>query len=162
MEDQRRYKFTIANTVLKMAKKRAMVDAVLIVASLSNIFTQDMEDFDYSTTHTHTQYNKKPAKKEIKDNHKVFGALKSELIKNPEVSEGLVSMLSKDKNFENYLYKKLKFNSRLQNEAWKVFYDVKDKKGKYQTIIETIENLYESYIEEHADEAIAEATGDMA
>jgi hypothetical protein len=39
---------------------------------------------------------------------------------------------------------------------------VKDKKGKYQTIIETIENLYESYIEEHADEAIAEATGDMA
>jgi len=37
--------FTLANTVLKMAKKRAQVDAVLTVASLSEIFTQDLEDF---------------------------------------------------------------------------------------------------------------------
>lgn len=37
--------YTLANTVLKMAKKRAQVDAVLTVASLSEIFTQDMEDF---------------------------------------------------------------------------------------------------------------------
>jgi hypothetical protein len=33
-----------ANTILKMAKKRAQVDAVLTVASLSEIFTQDLED----------------------------------------------------------------------------------------------------------------------
>ncbi len=38
--------FTLANTVLKMAKKRAQVDAVLTVASLSEIFTQDLEDLD--------------------------------------------------------------------------------------------------------------------
>lgn len=37
--------YTLANTVLKMAKKRAQVDAVLTVASLSDIFTQDLEDF---------------------------------------------------------------------------------------------------------------------
>lgn len=43
-EDQKTYSFTMANTVLKMAKKRAMVDAVLIFACLSNIFTQDIED----------------------------------------------------------------------------------------------------------------------
>lgn len=36
--------FTLANTVLKMAKKRAQVDAVLTVASLSEVFTQDIED----------------------------------------------------------------------------------------------------------------------
>lgn len=36
--------YTLANTVLKMAKKRAQVDATLTVASLSEIFTQDMED----------------------------------------------------------------------------------------------------------------------
>jgi hypothetical protein len=36
--------FTLANTVLKMAKKRSQVDAVLTVASLSEIFTQDLED----------------------------------------------------------------------------------------------------------------------
>jgi hypothetical protein len=36
--------YTLANTVLKMAKKRAQVDATLTVASLSEIFTQDIED----------------------------------------------------------------------------------------------------------------------
>lgn len=36
--------FTLDNTVLKMAKKRALVDAALLVGSLSDIFTQDVED----------------------------------------------------------------------------------------------------------------------
>ncbi|EAX47539.1 hypothetical protein TcarDRAFT_1274 [Thermosinus carboxydivorans Nor1] len=39
--------YTLANTVLKMAKKRAQIDAVLTVASLSEIFTQDLEDMDF-------------------------------------------------------------------------------------------------------------------
>jgi hypothetical protein len=38
--------FTMDNTVLKMAKKRAFVDATLLVGSLSDIFTQDIEDMD--------------------------------------------------------------------------------------------------------------------
>ncbi|MBM3934744.1 MAG: hypothetical protein FJ319_10665 [SAR202 cluster bacterium] len=33
------------NTLLKMAKKRAMVDAALIAGRLSDLFTQDIEDF---------------------------------------------------------------------------------------------------------------------
>jgi hypothetical protein len=33
-----------ANTILKMAKKRAQIDATLTVGSLSEIFTQDVED----------------------------------------------------------------------------------------------------------------------
>lgn len=36
--------YILGNTCLKMAKKRAQVDAVLTVASLSDIFTQDLED----------------------------------------------------------------------------------------------------------------------
>ena len=36
--------FSQVNTILKMAKKRAMVDAALSVGRLSNIFTQDIED----------------------------------------------------------------------------------------------------------------------
>ena len=40
--------FSIDNTVLKMAKKRAMVDATLLIASLSQIFTQDTEDMEFS------------------------------------------------------------------------------------------------------------------
>ncbi len=35
-----------ANTILKMAKKRAMVDAVLTVANLSELFTQDFDDLE--------------------------------------------------------------------------------------------------------------------
>ena len=38
--------YTKDNTVLKMAKKRALVDAALLVASLSDVFTQDLEDMD--------------------------------------------------------------------------------------------------------------------
>lgn len=34
----------VANTILKMAEKRALIDAVLHVASLSAVFTQDIED----------------------------------------------------------------------------------------------------------------------
>ncbi|WLR44519.1 hypothetical protein LC087_19320 (plasmid) [Bacillus carboniphilus] len=36
--------YTLANTCLKMAKKRAQIDATLTLASLSEIFTQDIED----------------------------------------------------------------------------------------------------------------------
>ena len=35
-----------ANTILKMAKKRSQIDAVLTVASLSEIFTQDFDDLE--------------------------------------------------------------------------------------------------------------------
>lgn len=37
-------KYMLGNTCLKMAKKRAQVDATLTVSSLSDIFTQDAED----------------------------------------------------------------------------------------------------------------------
>ncbi|MBE5813437.1 MAG: hypothetical protein E7314_07345 [Clostridiales bacterium] len=36
--------YNYINTILKMAKKRAFVDAILQVASLSEMFTQDIED----------------------------------------------------------------------------------------------------------------------
>ncbi len=36
--------YSLVNTILKMAKKRAFIDAVLQVASLSEVFTQDLED----------------------------------------------------------------------------------------------------------------------
>lgn len=42
--------YTIANTVLKMARKRALVDAVLGCTMASHLFTQDTEDADRGTT----------------------------------------------------------------------------------------------------------------
>lgn len=47
--------YTMDNTVLKMAKKRALVDAALLVGSLSAIFTQDIEDIDLSGQQASTQ-----------------------------------------------------------------------------------------------------------
>lgn len=48
-----------ANTILKMAKKRAQIDATLTVAALSEIFTQDIEDMDLSGNPTENSYIQK-------------------------------------------------------------------------------------------------------
>ncbi len=47
--------YTMDNTVLKMAKKRALIDATLLVASLSDIFNQDLEDMDINGQPTEMQ-----------------------------------------------------------------------------------------------------------
>ena len=47
--------YDVDNTVLKMAKKRALVDAALMVGSLSDIFTQDLDDVDLSGEQVSTQ-----------------------------------------------------------------------------------------------------------
>lgn len=38
--------YAMANTILKMAEKRALVDAILSATSTSAMFTQDLEDFN--------------------------------------------------------------------------------------------------------------------
>jgi len=59
--------FNIDNTILKMAKKRSQVDASLTVASLSEIFTQDLEDTEVDDEDNHhrqdrqTSVNNSPA-----------------------------------------------------------------------------------------------------
>jgi len=71
-DDRRRQKYTnygpmnqvrtepydYANTVLKMAKKRALVDMVLTVTAASDIFTQDIEDMDIDAK-PHSEEGKK-------------------------------------------------------------------------------------------------------
>ena len=60
--------YSITNTLLKMAKKRAYVDATLSVASLSDIFTQDIEDPDLrikSGSATHQANQGKPAREQV-------------------------------------------------------------------------------------------------
>jgi len=51
--------YMLGNTCLKMAKKRAQVDATLTVAALSEIFTQDIEDMDLSGNPTEGSYTQK-------------------------------------------------------------------------------------------------------
>lgn len=50
--------YTVDNTVLKMAKKRALVDAALLVGSLSDLFTQDLEDMDLTGAKINGQQKK--------------------------------------------------------------------------------------------------------
>ncbi len=52
----------IANTVLKMAKKRALVDAVLTITAASDIFTQDIEDMPEEVRSTVQQDKHEEAK----------------------------------------------------------------------------------------------------
>jgi len=47
--------FTQVNTMLKVAKKRALVDASLSAGRLSDVFTQDIEDFDTSQSGEETE-----------------------------------------------------------------------------------------------------------
>ena len=86
--------FTIDNTILKMAKKRALVDAVLLVASLSEIFTQDIEDIDITTEKTTTEKTE-VTEKQLK---RLFA-----LQKNAGVTE---------EQIKDYLLKKFKIDSR--------------------------------------------------
>lgn len=48
--------YSIDNTILKMAKKRALVDAALLVGSLSDIFTQDLDDIDIEGNKSSANY----------------------------------------------------------------------------------------------------------
>lgn len=49
------------NTCLKMAKKRAHVDAVLTVTAASDIFTQDIDELAENGGHVETEHEEKPA-----------------------------------------------------------------------------------------------------
>ena len=70
--------YTLANTVLKMAKKRAQVDAALTVASLSEIFTQDIED---QMLEEIAQYSAKPETIPVKEVVKPIKSPKQEVPK---------------------------------------------------------------------------------
>jgi len=52
--------YTLDNTILKMAKKRALIDAVLLVASLSEIFTQDVEDMNFERGNYSNNHSSQP------------------------------------------------------------------------------------------------------
>lgn len=59
--------WNIANTILKMAKKRALVDAVLTSTAASDIFTQDVEDMQdiVNEENAPTKSDEKATKKQI-------------------------------------------------------------------------------------------------
>lgn len=65
--------FSITNTILKMAKKRAFVDAALSVASLSDVFTQDLEDLSEMMIIGSNSTHRENQGKDLKDQVLTFG-----------------------------------------------------------------------------------------
>lgn len=84
---------SLVNTILKMAKKRAFIDAVLQVASLSEVFTQDIEDMgDFIQQEQDATLTIEQAK-----NLKLsFGKYKG---------TALIELVHKDSNYCDWLYK---------------------------------------------------------
>jgi len=68
----------VYNTVLKMAKKRALVDAVKTVTGSSDLFTQDTEDFKEADEDNNTVHDAKPIKE---GKNKIEDELKSRVTK---------------------------------------------------------------------------------
>lgn len=57
----------VANTVLKMAKKRALVDATLTCTAASDVFNQDIEDMDEGLRQNVAQPDRAPMPQRISD-----------------------------------------------------------------------------------------------
>ena len=72
------------NTVLKMAKKRSFVDAVLTATAASDIFTQDLEDYQALTSTSNISPTATATENRVKDLQKKIAILASEAGVSPE------------------------------------------------------------------------------
>lgn len=95
------------NTVLKMAKKRAHVDAILTVTAASDIFTQDVEDLPPMAEVVRTE--PKPQPEQEKPNPKASPAPTI-----PEIVKGEVAEIDSVEELEKY-----KTWLSTQNPVWK-------------------------------------------
>ena len=91
-----------ANTILKMAKKRAHVDAVLTGLGASNVFTQDLEDMEAPEPEKAEKQPEKQAELATEKQLKMIGHLIRELAKAAECSvEEIVEDIKQRYNVEN-------------------------------------------------------------
>jgi hypothetical protein len=74
----------LANTVLKMAKKRALVDMVLTVTAASDIFTQDLDENDVDSSNSPTP---QPAEIKKNDSAPTFGCSDCGVVITPTVND---------------------------------------------------------------------------
>lgn len=81
--------YTIVNTILKIAKKRALVDATLSATRTSNIFTQDLEDMEEILDRP--KDNEHPALQMATQNQRTFI---SKLIKDKNISDKEILRIS--------------------------------------------------------------------
>lgn len=105
---------SLVNTILKMAKKRAFIDAVLQVASLSEVFTQDLEDMkDFIQQEQNATLTIEQAKN-IKLN---FGKYKG---------TSLIDLAHKDTNYCDWLYSNEKTDPVIKKALQMILDDAKN------------------------------------
>jgi hypothetical protein len=137
--------FSQVNTLLKMAKKRAMVDAALSVGRLSNLFTQDLEEFadDFASVEKETKVSEPKAKAEpaSSDDEK-----KADLVNKIKDTLTRFGMKPKDAiEFKGWL-------AKIQKDVKHKFVDIKFgnlsmNEGSYDSLEVLYENL-DRYVEE--------------
>jgi hypothetical protein len=100
--------YSIVNTLMKMAEKRALVDAALHAGRLSQVFTQDIEDMPQFEGKAvvdgkgkvlepeTTKPADKPAAKELTPGQKLAAAMKEMGYSNDEVKTHMVKKYSKE------------------------------------------------------------------
>jgi len=149
----RRDPYTEANAVLKMAEKRAMVDAALHAGVLSEIFTQDLEDITpQAVQHNNVNYqqNNNTAvqdKRLITDKQRkrlwAIAEMDKELIK--EVLDEFGYKHTRDITREDYdaIIDKIKE----RKEKIKQFHKTLDEDKEFQKIVEEIQEWTESITE---------------
>ena len=108
------------NTVLKMAKKRAHVDAVITACAASDIFTQDVEQDEVAEPRTVTPPEPpptpKPPKKRPADQAEVVAEIVS-LVLNSTMDEEEKAKVRKDIEEANTLEALVKIKDKLAGEA---------------------------------------------
>lgn len=91
--------YSVDNTILKMAKKRSQVDASLTVASLSEIFTQDVEDGGIADDdYNHNSTPKTTAKNTDKATDKQIGLIKKQILESHLMNDEEKKRLEKKVN----------------------------------------------------------------
>lgn len=112
---------SLVNTILKMAKKRAFVDAVLQVASLSEVFTQDVEDMgDFIQQEQDATLTLEQAK-----NLKLsFGKYKGTT---------LIDLAHKDGNYCDWLYSNEKTDPIIKKALAMILEDANNQSSKMST-----------------------------
>lgn len=95
--------FDSANARLKMAKKRAMVDACLTVGQLSSMFSQDMENEDFMATQTVVTDEEAPiTAKQLKRLFTMAGKLGVDKTKCAEIVSSFGYASAKDIKMKDY------------------------------------------------------------
>ncbi|KRQ88120.1 hypothetical protein ABG79_00288 [Caloramator mitchellensis] len=99
----RQNSYTIVNTILKMAKKRALIDATLSATRTSGIFTQDVEDMDEILATNETV--------EIKEDKIEYATTNQ---------RNYILKLAKDKNLSEDDFKKLTHDltGKIESKEW--------------------------------------------